>query len=83
MDVAKGLVVRSSAGHDKGDFFVVIRLEDGFAIICDGKRRPLEKMKKKNLKHLFVTNTILHQKSLETNRKIRRALREFSNKDLV
>ena len=80
MDIVKGLVVRSAAGHDKGEFFVVMNIDNAYAYICDGKNRTMEKTKKKNLKHLFVTNTILHQECLETNRKIRRALREFSEK---
>ena len=77
MEIVRGLVVRSSAGHDKGDFFAIINVENNYAIICDGKRRLLEKPKKKKLKHLLVTKTVLKEEDLETNRKIRKALRDF------
>ena len=77
MKIVKGSVVRSRAGHDKGDFFVVLDLGSEYAIICDGKHRPLEKTKKKKFKHLFATNTVLPEDTLETNRKIRKALSTF------
>ena len=72
MKIVKGSVVRSRAGHDKGDFFVVLDLDSEYAIICDGKHRPLEKTKKKKFKHLFATNTVLSEDTFETNRKIRK-----------
>lgn len=78
MEITRGLVVRSAAGHDKGDFFVILSLDDKYAFICDGKSRKLEKTKKKKHKHLFVTNTVLPEDSLKTNREIRRALSAFN-----
>ncbi len=77
MEIVRGLVVRSSAGHDKGGFFAVINTENDYAFISDGKCRLLEKTKKKKFKHLSPTNTILGEENLETNRKIRKALRQF------
>ena len=32
MELRKGLVVRSLAGHDKGDFFVVLHSDDTYAV---------------------------------------------------
>lgn len=77
MQVMRGTVVKSKAGHDKGGFFVILDFDSDYAIICDGKHRPLEKTKKKKFKHLFVTNTVLPEDVLETNRKIRKALSDF------
>lgn len=77
MEIVKGLVVRSAAGHDKGDFFVVIENQSDYTMICDGKRRLLEKTKKKKLKHLFITKKVLNEEDMKTNRQIRKALREF------
>lgn len=76
MDFVRGLVVRSLRGRDKGEFFVVLDSSAGEVIICDGKRRTLEKPKKKNPIHLAATNTLLD--SMNTNREIRCALRSFS-----
>ncbi len=72
-----GSVVRAKAGRDKDNFFVVLRVEDGFGFIADGRRRKAENPKKKNLIHLAPTNTTLTE-TMDTNRKIRKALRDFS-----
>ena len=70
-------VVKSLAGHDKGEWFAVISLQGDYAIIANGKSRPLSRPKRKNLRHLAVTNTLLSEQDLATDRKLRHALREF------
>lgn len=81
MDLKKGLIVRSKAGRDKGEFFVIIELNEDFAFIADGKTRKLDKLKKKNNKHLFLTNSLIDLNKDITDKKIRTALRNFkSNK---
>ena len=77
MEVRRGQIMRSLAGHDKGDFQTVIKLEGEFAYMTDGKRRKLEAPKKKKLKHLAPTGTQLSEASLSTNRQIRMALAEY------
>ena len=47
-----GQIVCSKAGRDKGYFMVVVEEGDGFVFVCDGKERPLERPKRKNIKHL-------------------------------
>lgn len=78
MEFQKGLVVRSLSGHDKGGFFITLECDSKFAVICDGKRRTLEKPKKKNLIHLAVTNTVADEASMQTNRGIRKLLLAFN-----
>lgn len=77
MELRIGSVVRATAGRDKGGFFVILALEDGVPVICDGKRRSLEHPKRKNPRHLAMTATILPDSSMKTNREIRKALRPF------
>jgi ribosomal protein L14E/L6E/L27E len=72
-----GVVVRSASGRDKGDFQVIVSVEGGFAFVCDGRRRILEKPKKKNVKHLFFTNTILERENMISNKLIRKSLAKF------
>lgn len=79
-EYVRGLVVRARAGHDKGDFLAVLEIGDGWAIIADGKRRPLTKPKRKKLIHLAPTGTVLSEEQMETNRKLRNALRSFMEK---
>ncbi|WP_099204855.1 KOW domain-containing RNA-binding protein [Scatolibacter rhodanostii] len=80
MEIKRGQVVKSKAGHDKGDFQVILELQLPYALVCDGKRRTLEKPKKKKLIHLAPTTERLDEEKLKTNRHIKIALRAFMNK---
>ena len=51
-----GRIVFSKAGRDKKKPFVVVSSEGEYAYLCDGGLRPLEKPKKKKLKHIQPTN---------------------------
>ncbi len=77
MTITEGSIVRAKAGRDKDGYYVVVRVCDGCAYICDGRRRKVENPKKKNLIHLQGTNTVVTD-SMDTNRKIRNALRGFA-----
>lgn len=77
MEFVRGMVVRSNAGRDQGGFFTVLSVQDGYAVISDGKSRKLEHPKRKKLKHLAPTNTVVPEPSMETNREIRKALAAF------
>ncbi len=74
--IPSGTVVKAKAGRDKEGFFVVVKSDEKWAYIADGKRRKVENPKKKNPIHLTVTNTVLSH-SMDTNRNIRKALRIF------
>ena len=51
MDVKRGDVVRSLAGHDKGALFCVVDTDGGFLLLADGKERKLNTPKRKRVKH--------------------------------
>ena len=50
MEFTAGQIVFSKSGHDKGGAFIVIDIEEEFLYIVDGKRRTLEKPKRKKNK---------------------------------
>ena len=77
MEWSVGLVVRSTAGRDKGNYFVVTGLTGAAAEICDGRLHRLEKPKRKNFRHLAPTTKILTSQSMATNRLLRNALAAF------
>lgn len=77
MDLCKGLVVKAKAGRDKGGFFIVTDFSEKEAFICDGKRRKLNKPKKKNIKHLAMTNTVFPLNELTSDKKIKSVLNKF------
>ena len=78
MEWVRGRVARSLAGHDKDSFLVVIEVAPPYGVVADGKCRPLERPKRKKLFHLAPTGTALPEEALETNRKLRNALRPFA-----
>lgn len=72
----RGTVVIASAGKEKGGFYVVTEvLGPRFVLIADGRRRPLERPKKKNVAHLKRTNHTIGE--ISTNRQLRITLRAF------
>lgn len=78
MELKKGTIVYSLAGHDKGDFQVIIEYDDKYAKVCDGKYRPLERLKKKKFIHIKLTNKVVDESFLSTNKSIRNILKPFS-----
>lgn len=76
MELTIGLVVRALAGRDQGGYFVVLSIKDGYAEIADGKRRKLEKPKRKNIRHLQGTKTILNLEFV-TDKKLRNVLKQY------
>lgn len=77
MDLKIGSVVISKAGHDSGEMFAVMSIEDKNVFLSDGRQRKVEKPKKKNLKHIAVTTHIIQSEYLQTNRKLKKALAAF------
>ncbi|MEE1014003.1 MAG: KOW domain-containing RNA-binding protein [Clostridia bacterium] len=53
-----GELVQSIAGHDKGDYFLVIRREGEYLYLCDGKRRKATSCKKKKQKHMIGSGRV-------------------------
>ena len=54
-----GAVVYSKAGRDKGEPFIVLSCDGAYAYLTDGQSRPLDKPKKKKLKHIQPTNATM------------------------
>ncbi|MCF0121731.1 MAG: hypothetical protein HUJ74_00635 [Lachnospiraceae bacterium] len=50
--LVKGMYARSLAGHDKGRLYIIIEANEIYVYLSDGKIRPLDKLKKKKLKHI-------------------------------
>ncbi|MCD7730352.1 MAG: KOW domain-containing RNA-binding protein [Oscillospiraceae bacterium] len=79
MEAKLGTIAKSIAGHDKGRFLVITAVEGDFAFLADGKERKLESPKKKRLKHLRLTNTVIDMCNL-TNKGLRRIISEYTAK---
>ena len=84
MEIDISDVVISLNGRDKGKYFIVIRKEDNYSFLADGKRRKLEKPKRKKDKHIKPHGVVNDRfaerlKSGEkiTNKEVRKVLAEF------
>ncbi|OQB15634.1 MAG: hypothetical protein BWY15_00347 [Firmicutes bacterium ADurb.Bin193] len=83
-DASPGDVVYSKAGRDKGLFFVVMSAADGYAMLCDGRKRKTDRPKRKKLKHLclgaghseYIENKLKNGEKV-TNAEFRRELVEY------
>jgi ribosomal protein L14E/L6E/L27E len=52
-----GRVVYSKAGRDKGKILIVVGIiDENFVLAADGSLRPIERPKKKRMKHLKFTD---------------------------
>jgi len=50
----QGMFAVSKAGHDKGKFYIIIKEENEYVYLVDGKLRPIENPKKKKKKHIQI-----------------------------
>lgn len=76
MKIIEGTVVKAKAGRDDERNFVVTEVcGDGrYVLIADGKTRKLDKPKRKNIKHLAVSNTVIDLNEI-TDKKLKMILR--------
>lgn len=77
MDVKKGMIVKAIAGRDKDKFFAVKDVDSSYAYIVNGKSRKYCTPKRKSLKHLRITNTVIDMEDI-TDKKLRRMLNKYS-----
>ena len=77
MPLKRGRIVCSAAGRDKGKFMIVMDSNESSVVICDGKERPISRQKRKNIKHVFLTEAFVSEEQLKTDRSIRHALNDF------
>ena len=91
-DIKIGSVVMSTQGRDKGMYFVVFKLDvkNGYVYLCDGGMRKLNAPKKKNLKHVSDSGSMLAVigEKLNTGKKVfdsevKSALRQFNQSNVI
>ena len=80
MEIKRGTVVRSNAGHDRGLFMAVLEVDGRSALTADGRTRTIISPKRKNLIHLSPTAAVLSDEEMESDSLLRKALRRFQAK---
>ena len=83
-----GQIVKSTAGRDMGQYFIIVQMEDVYIYLVDGDSRRLEAPKKKKKKHVQITHAVpleiaekISNDDKLSNADIRRSLKDFINED--
>ncbi len=69
-----GQIVKSRKGRDVETLYVVVGREGDRLFLADGKTRTRERPKRKNVRHVSLTNTCLEQNETDTDQSIKAAL---------
>ena len=56
----KAQIVRSLAGHDRGEIFCIMDMEGDFLFLADGKHRKVENPKRKRARHVAFVGEYSH-----------------------
>ena len=75
-----GQFVTSLAGHDKGVIYIILKEDEEYVYLVDGKYKTLESPKKKNKKHIQRINQFINKEDNHTinNEKIKFSIKNFS-----
>ena len=53
-----GMLVESTQGHDKGQYYIIVGFKENKILICDGEFKLLKNPKSKNQHHINSLNYI-------------------------
>ncbi|MBQ3045052.1 MAG: KOW domain-containing RNA-binding protein [Clostridia bacterium] len=70
----KGAAVKSLAGRDKGKLLAVVQRSDNLVLVCDGKERPVDRPKSKNIRHVESVGASFTEAEMATNRALKKAI---------
>ncbi|MBQ7989806.1 MAG: KOW domain-containing RNA-binding protein [Oscillospiraceae bacterium] len=79
-DIRIGSIVRALAGREKDRFMMVTDIRDGFVFLADGDERRLAAPKKKNIRHIALTKTVIDVTDELTDRRLRTLLSEYDKR---
>ncbi|MCI7794511.1 KOW domain-containing RNA-binding protein [bacterium] len=77
MDFVKGQLVRSKAGRDKTRTFAVLDVEGGMLILADGTHRGVDRPKRKKIRHVAPTATVLGNELLKSDQPLSDAIKAY------
>lgn len=85
-----GNMVISKAGHDKGQYFIILEADPEYVYLSDGKYRTVEKPKKKKKKHVqcihYTDENLINKKAKNEqiiNEDVKWAIKLFKNKQVT
>lgn len=88
MKLSRFEIVKSTAGHDQGNIYLIVDiLDNDYVLLIDGKNKKISNPKKKNIKHITSLNVVENQiesvfedKSKINDGEIRKILKKYQKK---
>ncbi len=80
-DLALGQIVKSLTGRDKDNYYLIIGFDNNKLVLADGRKRPVNFPKKKNIRHVQKCNlfaadqTVFRQGNSLTDEQVRAYLK--------
>lgn len=71
-----GSFVKSIAGHDKNRIYIIIEETDKYYCVSDGIYHPIDRLKKKNKKHVQLIKKEITYRNNEDIRQLIRSYKE-------
>lgn len=81
-EVKVGMLARSLAGHDKSNIYVIMKTDDAYVYLADGKIRTLDHLKKKKVKHIEVLDKMYDVAEFVNDAQIRKIIKEFQKEEV-
>ena len=82
----KGMFATSKAGHDKEKLYIIIKEEDEYVYLADGRLKTVDAPKKKKKKHIQIIKTIhpninlsIEESKSISNEEVKRAIKEYEH----
>lgn len=77
MDFVKGRLVRSKAGRDKTRTLAVLAVEGQMLLLADGNLRTVAQPKRKKMRHVAPTATVLGNQLLQSDQLLSEAIAAY------
>lgn len=77
-----GMLVRSLAGHDKTNIYVIMKADDAYVYLADGKIRKMNRLKKKKRKHIEILDKMCDVTELMNDTQIRKIIKELKKEEV-
>ena len=74
-----GSVVLATAGKEKGGLYVVVKFDEKYVYLADGKRLSAFKPKRKSFKHIkmFEENGLTEEEVTDTNERVNAKIKKY------
>ena len=81
-EIRLGMLAYSLAGHDKGSLYYIVKADERFVWLSDGKLKNADSPKRKNRKHIQVIKKRTEEVPAPlTNEAVKRIIKQYLRKE--